>query len=119
STNNAAAQVSSRVRPFHNTAERSTTNVCLEHVCQVHVSLVAFNRSCLGHDALRAGRALCRSPGPLSPTVRRVGGTHCAMGRITWACLVDGSYSSTQSADLASSRPMAAASMFLYIDRRK
>jgi hypothetical protein len=29
----------------------------------------AFNRSCLGHDALRAGRALCPSPRPLSPTV--------------------------------------------------
>jgi hypothetical protein len=27
----------------------------------------------LGYGALRAARALCPSPGPLSPTVRRVG----------------------------------------------
>ena len=39
-----AAQASSGVCPFRNTAQRSQQAFVEEHVCQDHVSLVAFNR---------------------------------------------------------------------------
>jgi hypothetical protein len=58
--------------------------------------------------------ARCGQPDP--PPLLSFGadrGAYCALNRISWACQLGGSNSSTQIADMALSRPMTVARMFL------